>query len=296
MTASLENSKYDACHSIALGEFLPAELFTPHKPRRYGGVLCYTDATLMALTRFSSSQSARVSSFVSSRSVNGQKRSFWRHIPKGWFYAGVVLAIALLGGGGCAGYRFFAKNEDTSLNTADLVTRIGAHYILPDNEEPAHILVQNPDELQGDKFFVGALAGDTGLVYPKNDLIVLYRPGIDRIVRAGTINNSNVQEESPQESVAPMAAPNVFFYNGSSVAGITIGAEEKLREAGLSFFTLGRDSAALHSYTKALVVDASGTRTDFAQQVATMLGGVVGELPSGETVPSGVDVLIIVTP
>lgn len=212
-----------------------------------------------------------------------------------------VLLVVILGGLGWVGYKFLLKNKDNAdqdggYPTEKLVMDISKHYLLPEGEEPSNILVKDPAELKSEPFFDGALAGDRVLLYPKTGLIILYRPELDKIVKAGSITGNEKKADTASAQNQAPVIPTVYFLNGSTVAGITKTAEAAVTAAGIQYSFVGRDNAVLKSYVKTLVVDVSGKNGDVASKIANALGGVTGALPSGETAPIGADILVFVAP
>lgn len=64
----------------------------------------------------------------------------------------------------------------------EIVTKVGAHIVLPSNEEPTLATVSDPDQLKKYPFFTNAQKGDKVLIYTINKKAILYRPDGDKIV------------------------------------------------------------------------------------------------------------------
>jgi hypothetical protein len=65
----------------------------------------------------------------------------------------------------------------------------GRHFVLPEDERPAIVTVTNSNSI-GIPFLDGAKDGDKMLIYQQNELVVLYRPSIDKIITVGPLTDS----------------------------------------------------------------------------------------------------------
>ena len=63
---------------------------------------------------------------------------------------------------------------------------VGRHYLLPTNEQPALITVEDETKVTS-PFLKQAKNGDKLLVYAKAKIVIIYRPSIDRIVAVGPV-------------------------------------------------------------------------------------------------------------
>jgi hypothetical protein len=64
---------------------------------------------------------------------------------------------------------------------------VSKHYLLPNNEVPALATVTNSSKLTT-PFLKHAKDGDEILIYEKNQIAIIYRPSIDRIVAVGPVD------------------------------------------------------------------------------------------------------------
>lgn len=74
---------------------------------------------------------------------------------------------------------FYLQEEVTSLTE-----KVSAHIILPENETPFIITINNRNELQNQAFFAGAKEGDKVLIYTGSRKAILYDPQADKIINA----------------------------------------------------------------------------------------------------------------
>ena len=73
------------------------------------------------------------------------------------------------------------------LNNVTTVQRlVGKHYLLPPNETPALATVTDRAKLTT-KFLQKAQNGDKILIYQQASRVIIYRPGIDRIIDVGPV-------------------------------------------------------------------------------------------------------------
>jgi hypothetical protein len=83
--------------------------------------------------------------------------------------------------------RAYAAIAASNNNTA---TRqmAGRHFVLPEDEKPAIVTVTSANSI-GIPFLDGAKDGDKMLIYQQNELVVLYRPSIDKIITVGPLTD-----------------------------------------------------------------------------------------------------------
>lgn len=69
----------------------------------------------------------------------------------------------------------------------DLVSRVGRHMVLPEDETPTIATVTDPALLKDQPFFARAKAGFKVLIYPKAKKAILYDPTADKIIDVGPV-------------------------------------------------------------------------------------------------------------
>jgi hypothetical protein len=119
----------------------------------------------------------------------GQNPKFGLPANKKWFYAGLVILIAVI-----PTIYFYAQNKNTekklnelqngttSTNVDVVVKQVGKLVILPTDERPTLATVSDASKLKSQPFFVDAANGDKLLVYSKSKKVILYRPSQNKIV------------------------------------------------------------------------------------------------------------------
>jgi hypothetical protein len=116
-------------------------------------------------------------------------------------YQLVVLVITLLATGAAGVVMLMShKPAPTSGEVAakDIAAKVSKHYLLPKDELPALATVTNKDKLTTE-LFKQSENGDKILIYQKNKLAIIYRPGKDRIVAVGpvSIDKPTVDKKQP---------------------------------------------------------------------------------------------------
>ncbi len=124
-----------------------------------------------------------------------------------------IIVLLVLGGGGYFYYRsshdtFEAKQELSKEEIASILTAVGRHIRLPD-EEPLVATVADIDSLVATQsFYQGAENGDILLIYPTAAKAILYDPEGDVLINVGPIvldeearaaENDQVTIEAPLE-------------------------------------------------------------------------------------------------
>ena len=215
----------------------------------------------------------------------------------GLLICGLIMAI-LAGLAGFFAWQYVQlRNNPNAVadESAKRITeKVGKLYSLPSDEEPTVAEVKDKTKLAEQEFFKKAENGDFILIFTKAKLAFLYREKDNLLINVGPIAINDQSETTP----APAAAkPTVKVINGSSKTGRAAAVADELRSklsAELDVSTTYAD-AQNKNITKAIVVDAKGTRGEIAKRIADTLGGQVGALPAGEVAPDS-DILIITGP
>lgn len=100
-----------------------------------------------------------------------------------------LVALILLAGLAAVGYVFTYQNSgaSTSNNVKVVMAEVSKHYLLPTNETPALATVTDTSKLTS-PFFKKSQNGDKVLIYQTNQIAIIYRPKIDRIIAVGPVN------------------------------------------------------------------------------------------------------------
>lgn len=107
--------------------------------------------------------------------------------------AATVGVVLLLGLGGAATY-FYMKYQSLQhkvksseqLSEADIINRIGRLYEAP-KEKPSIAQVNDRSKLSDQAFFNNAQKDDYVVVYPKAEIVILYRASTDKIINIGPV-------------------------------------------------------------------------------------------------------------
>ncbi len=70
---------------------------------------------------------------------------------------------------------------------AEIISKVGAHIVLPKDEVPTLATVSDPEQLKKYPFFTNAEKGDKVLIYSLAKKAILYRPTGDKIVEIAPI-------------------------------------------------------------------------------------------------------------
>lgn len=83
----------------------------------------------------------------------------------------------------------YPKNQQVTLE------KISELIVLPANEFPTQAIIQNTQSYVDHPFLSKALPGDYLLIYPGENLVVVYRPSLNKIVITGQARNNTVKSE-----------------------------------------------------------------------------------------------------
>lgn len=239
-----------------------------------------------------------------------------------------VLAVLLMVMGGAAAY-FYKQYDEVKRSmqatktdeVAELVSELSQVIELPTDETPTLATVTDKDKLREQAFFKKAENGDKIIIYTESGRAILYRPGSKKIIDVTTVSVKNEGDQSTDtakqasiaepenqiesdpsssELIAQTSAENqpakVVFLNGSTKVGVTQTAEDKLIAAypDGGVVVMAKEKASKSDYVGTIVAPVTSGAAAKADQVALALGGTVGSLPGGETIPEGTDILVII--
>lgn len=221
---------------------------------------------------------------------------------------GLILVIG--GVAAIPGYYYYREYQEAQLLLKDAaqtgqreaeatIAEVGKIFELPAGEQPEVATVSDITKLMDQPFFSRAQNGDRVLMYARAGKAILYRPTTKKIVEVAPFSVpqeadvAGTATQSAQVSVAPVEPPKIVLLNGTNVTGLTRQAESKLTDSKIEVEVLDRDNAVKRDYTDTIVVDVAGKRAQDAASLANALGGTVAELPDGQTVPDGTEILII---
>jgi hypothetical protein len=196
---------------------------------------------------------------------------------------GIIIVLLVAVGTLFIKYSSLKKDPATEaqVKATRIIKEVGKIYELPTNEKPTVIQVEDTNQLKDRQFFDKAQNGDFALIYTNNKLAVLYRESAHKIITAMPV-------------AAQAAVANVAVLNGSGTDAALNSAVTKLGSLGAQAKTVNAGKAKT-AQPKTIVVDVTGSHAELAKTIAQNLSGSTqAALPSGETAPSGADIVVIV--
>ena len=198
---------------------------------------------------------------------------------------GILAVIAM----GVLTFYFYKKyasiKKNPNLVAQEEVTRVtklvSGLMTLPKEETPTLATVLDKEKLKDQPFFSNSKNGDIILIYTKAQKAIIFREKENKIINVGPISID-------KKNGTPVALVNA----GGNVDEVKNKLAEKF--GGGVTVASTTDAKSKSSVKQLTVVDAAGNSGDLANQIATALGGTVGSLPSGETAPSGANIVIFV--
>lgn len=200
----------------------------------------------------------------------------------------IILILALAGFGGFYFRKYEnLKNHPVSADQAAqaeidrTISKVSKLYgSLPTNEKPSVATVKDKDKLKDQPFFSKAENDDITLIYSNAKLAILYRPSTNKLINVS--------------SVSIQGTKSVVKVIGDATQRASV--EKTLNDSFPNDVTVNGTGDAKGTYTGITVVDLTGQKGDVAKKLADGIKGQVGNLPSGEDKPTGVDILVIVGP
>jgi hypothetical protein len=175
-----------------------------------------------------------------------------------------------------------------------VVSKVGQLTQLPTGEAPTIAKVTDTTKLRGQQFFQHARNGDYVLIYSKAKEAILYDPDGNKIIQVGPISlNQPVAQQAALGAQTMAQSIRVVIENGTTIAGLAKKTEVSLTQSMPAVTVVSEGNAVKQDYTQTIVVDLTGKNAAVASQLASVLKGTVGTLPSGEVKPVDADILVI---
>lgn len=209
----------------------------------------------------------------------------------------LALTIASLAFGGYFFYKYQNVNDkykEVTMTTEDKIKRVvnevAALYSIPkyEDEQPSvpgiegtaiyTILEQDLENIKKtNSFFSDAKANDILVAYKKANTAILYRPSEKKIIKTGAYAEAALVKVEVSIIADQEIAKNI----------------ENNLKAKFPNVNVTTKSPNVPITGTGLVVDVTGKEAVAAKQLAEALGYQVGQLPTGETAPDGVSLVII---
>lgn len=206
-----------------------------------------------------------------------------------------ILALLILGASSLYFFTRYQKLQKTLQNPAEsakeetkaTLNRVGRLISLPGGEDPTVATIVDVEKLKDQPFFQNAKNGDKVILYTNAAKAILYRESENKIIDVAPINigTSSAVQTSPTR---------IALYNGTETVGLTQTVEKNLKAKFPDLEVVAKDTAKKKSYTKTIVIDLNGSKTDITENIAKELKAEITELPPEETKPEGADILIII--
>ena len=193
----------------------------------------------------------------------------------------------------------------------NLVKELGDKMVLPENETPTIATVTDISKLEGQPFFRNAKNGDKVIIYGSTKEAILYRPSIHKIIAVSPINENAATAGVPSPATSgsvtpgsittltssPTEAPKlkVVILNSTKTVGLAKKGAALLDSEKVTVSTANASGEYEKTTVSAVGKDKKITDSELKSLVSgfTKVQPTVSALPTGETVPTGVDVVII---
>jgi LytR cell envelope-related transcriptional attenuator len=218
---------------------------------------------------------------------------------------GCIILTALVIFGICLYYFMLYRHAQSLLKNPLLASEMQQEKIVanvekltqvPTGEQPTIAKISDITKLNKQPFFQNAQNGDFVLIYTKAKEAILYDPVSNKVLRVGPILVPSPTAGIPQAALGAQTSNlpvSVAIYNGTSIAGLAKKTEGKLTKTIKQVTVVTEKNAIKQDYPQTVVVDLKGNNAAAASQIASVLHGTVGSLPSGEMKPDNADLLVI---
>lgn len=162
---------------------------------------------------------------------------------------------------------------------------LSRHILLPSNEEPTLATVTDKKQLKGKFLSTNANTGDRILIYTQNQIVIIYRPSIDKIVAVGTVTADSALAEAKGSTLTVM--------NGSKDPSKTQAIIDKIKAAYPDITVTDGGSTNKQDFPTTVVVDSTNQKDYLTDALAQISGGKRGVVPISEA-KADTDLMIIV--
>ncbi|HZL08242.1 MAG TPA: hypothetical protein VFC50_03550 [Candidatus Dormibacteraeota bacterium] len=209
--------------------------------------------------------------------------SFTRFTKK---YSKLLLTVLVIAAVLCAAWLISTQHTNSKQKSLNhVVGRVGQLMLLPTNEQPTLATVTDKTKLT-DKFLASKAAnGDEVLIYTKNQMVIIYRPGINKIVAVGTVSVDPALSEAKDATLT--------VEDGSNNPQKTQAIIQKIRVAYPEIKLTDGGKASRQDLPETIVIDNSGNKDNLMFALIKVVSGKQGVLPLGVTNTS-TDLLVIV--
>ncbi len=185
-------------------------------------------------------------------------------------------------------YTFFAYQDSSQREAANLSYRIGATVAIPDGEVPGLATITDESKLNQGGVLAGAENGDKLLLFYKSGRVIVYRPSIGKVVSVGPM--------VLDASASQVKDARIIVRNGAGKDSSINAAMSLMKERYAEAVIAGPETAARNDYPTSIAIDltADGSKTQFVGAITELLGIQKGILPAGESQPDNADILIII--
>lgn len=224
----------------------------------------------------------------------------------------IVIIVAILGFHQYQMYGSIAApgGKLSPTQISNLIAEVGDKMIIPKGETPTIATVTDIAKLESQPFFKNAQNGDKVLIFGSTNTAILYRPTIHKIVMVSPVNAAQnpipasnavpAVSTTPSLSITPTpskaaAKLKVVVLNSTKTVG--------LAKKGAALIDTNKadvtTSNAVGEYDKTTISSVSTTTKLSSSELSSLVSGFTGlkpavaPLPTGESVPVGADVVII---
>ena len=174
--------------------------------------------------------------------------------------------------------------------TKNIINEVGKLMVLPMDEIPTIAQVSDITQLKDQQFFQKAKNGDKVLLFPKDQIAILYDPVIKKIINVGPLNNNTFPQV--QATVQPTQA-KIALWNGTKTIGLTTAAEKELQQAFPGIDIVQKEQSVGSNYDTTIVIALTSDAQVPAKLLAQHYNVSISSFPNQETKPEGIDILVL---
>lgn len=191
----------------------------------------------------------------------------------------VILFIFIIAG-------LTSLHKDTKLgDLKSIEDKVGQLMLLPSNEEPTLATVTDRSKLKDGFLMNHAKDGDRLLIYSKNQIVIIYRPSINKIAGVGSV--------SVDPAVMESKGTTITVLDGANKPDKTQEIINKVKSAYPEMKVVDGGESPRQDLPSTLVIDNTNSKDELLLSLAQLINGKQGVPPLGVT-KSQTDMMIIV--
>lgn len=166
-------------------------------------------------------------------------------------------------------YKNLLKNSNNliKIESQKILSNVGEMFLLPKDEIPTIATITDKNQLEKSDFYKQTDNGDKLIIYSKNQLAIVYRPSINKIITSAKINSSN--------NIDIVKNISIKIYNASGVTGLAEKYKNELEKLKTTELIISTDNYVntdnLKIFSNTIYVNNQKINLDYIKNITNTL-------------------------